>query len=207
MTLARAGVAALLGAAVTFALVYLMASLIATDKSGMKDVVRGRMVDFVRIRRESDVEEKQRQLPQKQQLEAPEQPDLDLSDMPPPDTSQLAALGPGSFAPDLDLSGGPALGAAAGADTDVVPLVRVNPQYPSRALLANVEGWVHVEFTITAAGTVKDARVLDADPPGYFERAALAAVQKYKYKPKIEEGAAVERPGVQVVLSFKLNKK
>ena len=207
MTLARYSASAAVAAAVTFALVFLMSSLIATGMGALKDVERGRMVDFVRLKRESDVQEKQRSLPQKKELDTPQPPDLDLANLPPPDASQLAALDAGSFAPDLDLSGGPALGAAGGADTDVVPLVRVNPQYPSRALLANVEGWVHVEFTITAAGTVKDARVLDADPQGYFERAALAAVQKYKYKPKIEDGAAVERPGVQVVLSFKLSKK
>ncbi len=207
MTLVRYSASAAFAAAVTFGLVFLMSSLIASGKVELNDARRGRIIDFVRLKRESDVQEKQRTLPQKQDLDAPEPPDLDLSDLPPPNTSQLASLGPGTFAPDLDISGGPALGAAGGADTDVVPLVRVNPQYPSRALLANVEGWVHVEFTITSAGTVKDARVLDADPPGYFERAALAAVQKYKYKPKIEDGAAVERPGVQVVLSFKLNKK
>lgn len=206
MTLARYSASAAGAAAVTFGLVFLMHSLIATGGLDFKDVKRGRIVDFVRVKREPDVEKKQRMLPQAKDLEAPPPPDLDLSSLAPPDLGALAAIGPSSFAPELDLGGLPGLGAAP-ADTDVVPLVRVNPQYPSRALLANIEGWVHVEFTITTAGTVKDARVIDADPPGYFERAALGAVQKYKYRPKIEDGAAVERPGVQVVLSFKLDKK
>jgi len=205
MNLARYSASTALAAAVTFGLVFLMSTLISTGKFDLKDVKRGRIIDFVRLKRETDVQAKQRTLPQAQELEAPAPPDLDLSSLPPPDLGQLGGIGTSSFSPDLDISGGPSLGAG-GADTDVVPLVRVNPQYPSRALLANVEGWVHVEFTITAAGTVKDARVLDADPPGYFERAALAAVQKYKYKPKVEDGAAVERAGVQVVLSFKLSK-
>ena len=206
MTVARYSASAAFAAAVTFGLVFLMSTLISTGKLALKDVERGRIVDFVRLKRESEVEEKKRKLPQQQEIEAPQAPDLGLSDLPPPDLSSLGGIGPSAFSPDLDISGGPSLGAAA-ADTDVVPLVRVNPQYPSRALLANVEGWVHLEFTITTAGTVKEARVLDADPPGYFERAALAAVQKYKYKPKIADGVAVERPGVQVVLSFKLSKK
>lgn len=206
MTLARYSASAVFAAAVTFSLVFLMHSLIATGGLEFSDVKRGRVVDFVRIKREPEVEKKQRTLPQAEDLEAPPPPDLDLSSLAPPDLGSLSALAPSSFAPELDIGGMPGLGAAP-ADTDVVPLVRVNPQYPSRALLANIEGWVHVEFTITAAGTVKDARVIDADPPGYFERAALGAVQKYKYRPKIEDGTAVERPGVQVVLSFKLDKK
>jgi protein TonB len=73
-------------------------------------------------------------------------------------------------------------------------------------MMRGVEGWVHVEFTVTTAGTVKDVKVIDADPKGYFERAAMNAVGRYKYKPKIESGEAVERSGVQLVLSFKLQK-
>jgi len=206
MTFARYSASAAMAAAVTFGLVFLMHSLIASGTLDLRDVKRGRIVDFVRLKRETEAEKKQRILPQAQQLEAPPPPELDLSSLAPPDLGSLSALSASAFAPELDIGGMPGLGAAP-ADTDVVPLVRVNPQYPSRALLANIEGWVHVEFTITAAGTVKEARVIDADPPGYFERAALGAVQKYKYRPKIDDGVAVERPGVQVVLSFKLDKK
>lgn len=206
MTLVRYLVAAAFASAVTFGLVLLMNQLIASGNLDLRDAQRGRIVDFVRLKRESEIQKKRRELPQPEKLEQPEPPDLDLSDMPPPDLGKLGGLGAGSFSPELDLGGGPALGAAP-SDTDVVPLVRVNPQYPSRAMMANVEGWVHLEFTITPAGTVKDARVLDADPPGYFERASLNAVRKYKYKPKIEDGVPVERPGVQVVLSFKLSGK
>jgi protein TonB len=96
--------------------------------------------------------------------------------------------------------------AAAANDTDVVPLVRVNPQYPARAMQRGIEGWVHLEFTITEAGTTKDIAVVEADPVNVFEAAAVAAVRKYKYKPKVEQGQPVERPGVAVMLSFKLHR-
>ena len=71
-------------------------------------------------------------------------------------------------------------------------------------LSRGIEGWVLLTFTITPEGTTKDIEVLDADPKGYFERAAKDAVRRYKYKPRIENGVAVDWPGVQLVISFKM---
>jgi len=107
------------------------------------------------------------------------------------------------FRPQLALAGGPQLGAAP-SDSYAVPLVRVPPRYPQRAQAREVEGWVHLRFTVTPEGTTRDIAVLDADPQGYFEKAAIAAVQKYKYKPRIENGVPVEETGVELVLSFEL---
>jgi protein TonB len=91
-----------------------------------------------------------------------------------------------------------------GIDQDAVPLVRINPEYPPRAQSQGIQGWVLVQFTITVAGTVKSAVALDAQPKGYFEEAAIAAISRWKYEPKVENGSPVERRGVQVKLSFKL---
>lgn len=107
-----------------------------------------------------------------------------------------------TFRPAFSLAGNPHLGA--GADMDVVPLVRVNPMYPPRAQARGVEGWVHLRFTITPQGTTTAIEILDADPAHYFERAAKNAVKKYKYKPKVEGGVPVERPGVEIVISFEM---
>ena len=95
-------------------------------------------------------------------------------------------------------------GAAIGLDGDVVPLVRIEPQYPNRAMTHGIEGWVQLQFTITAAGTVRDPVVVDANPRGYFEDAAVKAVSRWKYQPKMHEGRAVERVGNRVVLRFDL---
>jgi periplasmic protein TonB len=91
-----------------------------------------------------------------------------------------------------------------GIDQDAIPLVRINPDYPPRAQSRGIQGWVLVQFTITASGTVKSAVALDAEPKGYFEEAAVSAISRWKYEPKVENGVAVERRGVQVKLSFKL---
>ncbi len=95
-------------------------------------------------------------------------------------------------------------GAGAGFDRDVVPLVRIEPEYPLRAAQHGIEGWVLVQFTITTIGTVKNASVIEASPPGVFEDAAVSAVLRWKYNPKIVEGAAVERRGVRVIIQFEL---
>jgi protein TonB len=195
--------AASLATLVTFTLFFLMQWMVASGSFDLNDSKRLKVIDFVRLKRSEEVQEKQRELPRREAPERPPPPDVDLSDVPKPDAGALS-MAATSFQPDLDLSG-PGFGGAA-SDADVIPLVRVNPQYPSRALLAGVEGWVHLEFTVSAAGTVKDVEVLDADPRGYFEKSAEQAVLKYKYKPKIEDGTAVERTGVQIILSFKLNK-
>lgn len=201
--LARYPVAAGGAALITFGLLFLMHALIAGSPFSLDHAKNLRVVDFVRLKRAETVEEKQRVLPQRQAPERPPPLDADLSDVPKPESGSLAVAAAG-FQPSLELAG-PGFGAAA-SDADAVPLVRVNPQYPSRALIAGVEGWVHLEFTVSAAGTVKDVKTLDADPRGYFEKAAQQAVLKYKYKPKVDNGTPVERPGMQIILSFKLNK-
>ena len=61
-----------------------------------------------------------------------------------------------------------------------------------------------MQVTITPAGTVKDPIIIDAEPDGVFDSAAVAAVSRWKYNPKMEGGVAVERRGIRVKLAFKL---
>jgi protein TonB len=86
-----------------------------------------------------------------------------------------------------------------------VPLVRVEPDYPRRQQTAGVEGWVQLRFTILGSGAVTDVIVVDAYPKGVFDDAAIKAVRRWKYSPRIDEGRAVEMRGVGVVVKFNLN--
>jgi protein TonB len=193
------------GALAAFAVLSVMQELVTREPPEIKDVRAGRIVDFVRLKRESQPEVKKRELPDRAQPEKPPPPpEMEMAEAEAPDALQIAASMP-AFEPEMDLAGGPAGGGGAGpSDADVVPLVRVSPQYPPRALQRGVEGWVHLRFTITEAGTVKDVEVVKAEPPSYFEEAAMNAVRKYKYKPKVLDGEAVERPAVELILSFRL---
>ncbi len=198
----RYTIAGVIAAVVTFGIFFVMQALISAEREPPLDEARGRIIDFVRLKKESDLQLKKRQLPEKrEQPEPPPPPDMDFSKSHKP-SSNLAAVSP-AFDPDLDLAGGPYLGAAP-SDTDAIPLVRVNPSYPISANERGIEGWVWVEFTISAAGTVKNPRVRESEPGSVFDRAALRAIAKWKYRPKMEDGKAVERPGVAVKLTFEL---
>lgn len=85
------------------------------------------------------------------------------------------------------------------AEGDIIPVVVIRPMYPREAAMTGTEGWVKVEFTITEAGTVKDPRVVEAKPPRIFNREAIRAILKWKFKPRVVEGVAVERRATQVI--------
>ena len=199
----RLPISLFLAAGVTFGLFWIMQALIGME-GGLDESARGRMVDFVRQKRDESSDEKKRELPKKKPPEeAPPPPDLILSQNNRPDSDMGDTLA--IAASGLDLGEGPSLGVGTG-DTDIVPLVRVEPLYPQRAAQRGIEGWVEVEFTITPAGTVSSPRVTAFNPSSIFNRSALKAIRKWKYNPKVEDGKAVERPGVKTRLTFQLDK-
>ena len=184
---------------VTLFLFWVMQALVNTEGEVTKGI-RTASVDFVRLRKDTTPETKKRAPPKREKPEAPP---------PPPDIAMSKArLDPngaiGSIAPVIDptasLTGG--IQAGGGSDRDAVPLVRIPPEYPMRARQRGIEGWVHIRFTITKVGTVKDAVVLDSHPGTIFDKAAVRAVGKWKYNPKIEGGAAIERVGQTTVVEF-----
>ena len=85
-----------------------------------------------------------------------------------------------------------------------MPMVRVPPQYPERAMQRGIEGRVLVEFTISKSGAVKDAKVIAAEPSAIFNKAALKAIRQWKYNPKILNGKAVEQRGIKIAIPFRL---
>lgn len=91
------------------------------------------------------------------------------------------------------------------SDGERLPLVRVTPVYPRRALERGVEGWVILEFTVSTQGTVENPVVIESDPAGYFDRAALNAIKKFKYKPTVIDGQPKASHGVRFRMSFHLN--
>ena len=103
---------------------------------------------------------------------------------------------------DVNLAGGLALESS---DGEYLPIVKVAPVYPRRALSRGIEGYVIVEFTVTKQGTVRDPKVIKAEPESLFDRAAMDAALKFKYKPRVVNGEAVEVAGVQNKISFQIN--
>lgn len=193
-----------IAAVVTFGLFWLMQTLIGVE-GRLDESAATKVIDFVRLKRDSDTEKKERELPDRKPPEKePPPPQLDLSQNLRPDAGDASfAVG---FDSAVELAGGPGLGGLAAADTDAVPLVRVQPTYPMRAAQRGIEGWVEIEFTIGKSGTVTNPTVVGYEPSTIFNKTALQAIRKWKYNPKIEEGKAVERPGIIVRLRFNLSK-
>lgn len=87
---------------------------------------------------------------------------------------------------------------------EFLPLVKVAPIYPSVALERNLQGHVLLEFAVTTTGAVRDPVVVEAEPPGVFDRAAINAVSRFKYKPKVVAGETVEVTGVRNRIVFEV---
>ena len=84
------------------------------------------------------------------------------------------------------------------------PIFQVPPQYPNRAKQKGIEGWVLVEFTIDEKGEVINPVVLNAQPPGIFNRSALRTIVKWKFKPKIVNKKAVPKEDNQFLFNYEL---
>lgn len=57
------------------------------------------------------------------------------------------------------------------------------PSYPTDALREGRSGEVVVEFTVETDGSVSNPRVVRANPPRMFDRAALNAVRRWRFQP------------------------
>ena len=77
------------------------------------------------------------------------------------------------------------------------------PEFPQKALAQRISGTVTVEYVVDTSGTPRDVRVVEASPPGVFDKAATSAVKHWHYEPVIANGAPVEVP-VRTAIRFEL---
>ncbi|SEH07331.1 transport protein TonB [Candidatus Venteria ishoeyi] len=89
------------------------------------------------------------------------------------------------------------------ADSNLIPLRRIDPVYPPRARRKHIEGRVTIEFIVTEQGAVSTPVVVKAIPAGIFEEEALQAIKRWKFSPKYIDGEVVRQRARQVML-FKL---
>jgi protein TonB len=191
-----------LGLAVTAGLFWFMQYLIVTADRDLNEGASGHLVDFVRLKRDESI--------QRRQLK-PKKPPPPDAPPPQPPTPQLDNLDPNaekiaiSAAPvetDIEMSGGFSLGVGEG---DYLPIVKVAPIYPQRALSRSIEGYCVVQYTVTRNGTIREPFVVeDQCTSSLFHRASVQAALKFKYKPRVIDGQAVEVPGVQNKFTFEI---
>ncbi|MFC7048521.1 energy transducer TonB [Emcibacter nanhaiensis] len=187
---------------VTFALFFAMQLLIAM--SGKPNTQKGVniRVEIADVRKAREVEQKVRKPDKPEEVETPpETPDIEM------DTNLNSVqtgfeIGAAQVDTGIQVAG---TGGFAASDGDYLPIVKVAPVYPRRAAERGIEGYVILEFTVTKNGTVKDIVVVETTS-SLFNRAAIKAAEKFKYKPKVVDGQPVDVAGVLHKITFELEK-
>jgi len=195
-------VSVVLAVVVTVAAFYLMHRLISGTDADREEMDSLPGIRFGPVEIEPEVQTKDRRKPDPPPPPdtPPPPPDLQVSDV-----QQTRQQMPKMDMPELNLgvgAGPPVLGNVGmdrGAEGDVVPLVRINPQYPRDAAMNQIEGYVKLEFTITETGSVRNPRVIESKPPRIFDREAIRALLRWKFKPRVINGEAVARQATQTI--------
>ncbi len=192
----RFGVAGLLAAGVTFGLFLLMHTLIAIGRTDVPPPPSLRLGDFLMPPEQIETHDAA------EEVERPDTPPPPPEFAPPDPAADanIVNIPIRAPAPKVNIgAGGSFIGAG-----EYIPLFKVVPQYPRRALERGIEGFVLVEFTITETGSVEDVVVIQAMPPGMFNGAAVRAARRLKYKPRVVDGVPERVTGVPHNFRFEL---
>lgn len=198
--IARYAISISFAALITFGLFFGMQWLIATGDIELEDTGDRIRVEMAQVRDIQEVRQIERKPEVPAEAEAAPEISLDMSSS----VDNVSGIG-------IEISANAMVaaplatgtGGFSATDGEFLPIVRVNPSYPSRAQENGVEGNVLVEFTVTAEGTTADVIVIESSHR-MFERNAVRAAQKYKYKPRVVDGEPVTVLGVRVRIVFEL---
>lgn len=203
MKLTRYGIGIFFAFGITLSLLVLMQTLIHQDEV---DIAEGktRKIDDVLMQDteiETNLAERKPEKPEEQEEPPPdvEQPELEDVSM---DAESLNVAAPKVAAGTISMAG---FGGGQ-SDGEYLPIVKIQPQYPRRATSRGIEGQCTVEYTVTKLGTTRNPVAVDCSPKGVFERASLKAALKFKYKPRVVDGEAIDVVGVQNRFIYKLDK-
>ncbi|MYD46142.1 MAG: energy transducer TonB [Gammaproteobacteria bacterium] len=198
----RYGIGLVAGAVVTVVLLYIMQAVIALDKNPLNEAPQIRILEFVRLIEDVPVVTKERDL----------EPPPPVDELPPEPIKMTSDTSLGTDVanfeievPTLDL-GGWGLGDWS-QDGEMQPWFTPEPEYPTVALQRGIEGYVVVKFDVTEEGTVENPVILEADPPGIFDRSALRAAKRFKFRAKVVNNEPVRVTGVKYRLIYELDEK
>lgn len=192
----------LMALAVSLFVFWGMQTLISSTRSVVEDSNNAAFVNFIHVEKDDDLRTKDRkvQRPPPPPKEPPK-PKVEQQKIT-PSKANLDGMNLGGIDIDMNLDSG--LGGINTGDGEYLPIIKVAPMYPRSAAQRGIEGFVVLEFTVTELGTVTDPVVINAEPPGIFNRAAMDAALKFKYKPKMVDGKAIAVTGVKNIIRFEL---
>lgn len=196
----RFGFSFIPGMLITFGLLVLMYTLIATSTSELDDQP---------VRKIADIFQPEREMTQNVKEVKPDKPE-DVEEPPPdlPDVKEQFEVPENAVSMAAPSLSGIDIGGLTGSfnrDSDYIPVYVPQPQYPRRAQSRGVGGYAVVQVTITTTGSVRDPVLLEEHPDNYgFGNAAVRAANKLKYNPRVVDGVAQEVPGVLYKFTFQI---
>ena len=208
--------AALLAAAVlvNLALYLLMENMISRDRVRVISGFDAQAVDFVRtpIEEQTRTKDRRRRPPPKpQEIKRPRADVENIANRAAALPSDMQSYAINSLLGDgAGIALGQRLVEGSGAvmetmlASDLTPISVIPPEYPISARQRGIEGWVDVIFFITEQGLVSEPEVIGAEPSGIFERAALSAVGRWRFRPLMRAGKPVMARG-QYRIHFNLD--
>lgn len=185
----------------------LMAWMVDTSHRRAPEPSEALSFNMVMVENEQDVQRRQRSVPE--QPQAPEVPEQMPTSQANTQLTQVSPVAQPMLGLDTAIDGlaisAPTFGDF-GVNQQAMPLYRVEPRYPTKALKRGAEGYVVMKFTIDPTGKPIDVEVVEANPKRMFEREAIRALKKWKYQPKVVDGGAISQLGQTVRLEFKIAK-
>jgi len=192
---------------VTGSIFAVMNGMVSSDGAQNGDRGEQTVIDFIRLKQDSESRIKKCDKKESPKPKKPPMPPQQAAQQNTP-MKQIAMRMP-KISPDLSLANKSLLGDAqvgmGFGDGDVIPLVRMPAQYPNKAKRRNIEGFVKARLEVNAQGTVDSVEIIDAKPRGVFERSAIRALYKYKFKPQMIDGKAQPQTVTQT-LEYSLDK-
>ncbi len=189
---------ALLAIPVAGGLFFLMQYLIASADPDIDDKGTRKLADIHMPEREIETNLKEKK-PEK--VEDPEEPPPDLNT---PDVDMDMDVDIVNTAPQASVDVEISSSGMSSGDGEYLPIVKVAPIYPRRAQTRGITGYCIVEYTVTKSGSIRDPKPVDCQPSGVFESASVKAATKFKYKPRVVDGEAIEVAGVQNKFTYEL---
>ena len=196
-------VSLIIGFIIAGALTLFMHVLIESSQQELDKSIRANFLDFVRVQR-NETSQRKNVKPQRPQTDdAPPTPPAPQSDQQNMSDTSLQVNIPSVNHIDVDISG---IGIGTG-DGEYLPLVKIAPSYPFKAMAARIEGSCVVEYTVTQTGATKNIATVKGECMRIFARSSIDAAKKFKYKPRIVDGIAIEVPNVFNRFDFRLEKE
>jgi protein TonB len=197
----RLAIGAVLALPVAGGLFFIMQYMIAMADPDIDDSKQRKLADIHMPEREIETNLAEAKPDKPDDPEEPP-PDLDTPDMEMDMNMDALNMAP-SAAVEVSIVGA---GGMSASDGEYLPIVKVAPIYPRRAQSRGIEGYCIIEYTVTKNGSIREPQAIDCQPSGMFERASLKASLKFKYKPRVVDGEAIEVAGVQNKFTYELEK-